>query len=129
MCPDLYFYVFASLSFCNLCSFVLLPFCLLLLSQTASFQATKSHMCPDLYFYVFFVFLSSLLCIFVFLTFLLLLFSQTANFKATKAYLCAPGDFLPFEVLMEQSFETCLKSQRAIFYVMTFINFASIWCC
>ena len=80
-------------------------------------------------FMFFFVFFSSLLCIFVFLTFLLLLFSQTANFKATKAYLCAPGDFLPFEVLMEQSFETCLKRQRATFYMMTFLKFASKWCC
>ena len=124
MCPVLYFYVFASLSFC------ILFFCTFAFPPSAAASRRPSHTCVQICtFMFFFVFLSSLLCIFVFLTFLLLLFSQTANFKATKAYLCAPGDFLPFEVLMEQSFETCLKRQRATFYVMTFINFASKWCC
>ena len=85
---------------------------------------TCAQICTLMFLFLHFVLLAS-----GFLTFLLLLFSQTANFKATKGYLCAPGDFLPFEVLMEQSFETCLKRQRATFYVMTFINFASKWCC
>ena len=121
--------------FLHLCLFVICVLLYFCLSASCCFRRLQVSRRPSLTcvqictFMFFFVFLSSLLCIFVYLTFLLLLFSQTANFKATKAYLCAPGDFLPFEVLMEQSFETCLKRQRATFYMMTFLKFASKWCC